>query len=273
MKKDITTKEAITAITQDIAYHLLDLKIDNIEFVDKELKRIEKREADIVARCTIDGTEQILHLEIQNDNDPSMPKRMLRYYTDIRTAFDNLEIKQYIIYIGKARLRMADGIKEDHLQYHYTIIDMHTIDCDELIALDTPDALVLSILCDFKGRDEIQMLLHITRRLTELTQDDAHRQSKYLLMLETLSENRDLKDQLQKVEEMLREIKMEDLPSYSLGYKNAVMREKDSWVSKGLSQGALDAAITMIKEFNLSIEAVAAKLNLSIDEIKKHLNS
>ena len=184
-------------------------------------------------------------------------------------GFDNLEIKQYIIYIGKARLTMADGIEEDHLNYHYTIIDMHTIDCDELIALDTPDALVLSILCDFKGRDEIQMLLHITRRLTELTQDDAHRQSKYLLMLETLSENRDLKDQLQKVEEMLREIKMEDLPSYSLGYKNAVLREKDTWVSKGV----VDTAIMMIKEFNLSIEAVAAKLNLSIDEIKKHLNS
>ena len=33
----------------------------------------------------------------------------------------------------------------------------------------------------------------------------------------------------------------------------------------------IDTATMMIKEFNLSVEAVAKKLNISIDEIKKHL--
>ena len=148
---------------------------------------------------------------------------------------------------------------------------MHTIDCEELIKLDTPDALVLSILCDFKGRDELEVLLHITKRLTELTKDDEYRLSKYMLMLETLSENRDLKEKLEKAEEMLRDIKMEDLPSYSLGYRNAVMNEKDVWMSQGISQGIIDTATMMIKRFKLSIEEVAKELNISIDEIKKHL--
>ena len=92
-----------------------------------------------------------------------------------------------------------------------------------------------------------------------------------MLMLETLSENRDLKEKLEKAEEMLRYIKMEDLPSYSLGYKKAILNEKDAWLSQGLSQGLIDTAIMMIKEFNLSVEAVAKKLNISIDEIKNHL--
>ena len=65
---------------------------------------------------------------------------------------------------------------------------------------------------------------------------------------------------------------MEDLPSYSLGYKKAILNEKDTWLSQGLSQGVIDTATMMIKEFNLSVEAVAKKLNISIDEIKKHLN-
>ena len=69
MKKDITTKEALKAITEDIAIYLLGLQIDNVEFVDKELLRIEKREADIVATCLINNSLSILHLEIQNDND------------------------------------------------------------------------------------------------------------------------------------------------------------------------------------------------------------
>ena len=275
MKKDITTKEAITAITEDIALYLLDLKISDIEFVDKELKRVEKREADIVAKCKIENKEQILHLEIQNSNDKTMPRRMLRYYNDIKMQFEHLEVKQYIIYIGKPKLSMSETIVDKNLNFCYTIIDMHTIDCEELLALDTPDALVLSILCDFKGRDELEILIHITSRLVELTKDDEHRLGKYMLMLETLSENRDLKDKLEKAEEMLRTVKMEDLPSYSLGYKKAIINEKDEWLSQGISQGVsqgmIKTATMMIKEFNLSAEAVANKLNISIDELKKHL--
>lgn len=206
MKKDIITKEAITAITEDIAFYLLDLTITNIEFVDKELKRVEKREADIVAKCQMDGVEQILHLEIQNSNDKTMPRRMLRYYNDIKMEFEHLEVSQYIIYIGKAKLSMSDGVVDTKLNYSYIIIDMHTIDCKELIALDTPDALVLSILCDFKGKDELEILLHITKRLSELTVDDEHKLGKYMLMLETLSDNRNLKAKLKEAEQMLREI-------------------------------------------------------------------
>jgi hypothetical protein len=80
MKKDITTKDTIKTITQDIAKYILELEVTDIEFVDKELQRIEKREADIVALCKINGVEGILHLEIQNDNDMTMHRRMLRYY-------------------------------------------------------------------------------------------------------------------------------------------------------------------------------------------------
>jgi len=158
MDKDIASKEAILAITEDIAHYLLNIDIKEVEFVDKELKRIEKREADIVAKCKINNQTQILHLEIQNNNDSTMPRRMLRYYTDIKTEFKDLNINQHLIYIGKAKLNMANTITEHNLNYHYNIVDMHDIDCESLIELDTPDALVLSILCDFKGKNKLYHL-------------------------------------------------------------------------------------------------------------------
>ena len=158
MNKDIISKQAILAITEDIAHYLLNIDIKEVEFVDKELKRIEKREADIVAKCKINNQTQILHLEIQNNNDNTMPRRMLRYYTDIKTQFKNLNINQYLIYIGKAKLNMTNTITEPNLTYHYNIVDMHDIDCESLIKLDTPDALVLSILCDFKGKNKLYHL-------------------------------------------------------------------------------------------------------------------
>ena len=259
MKKDITTKDTIKTITQDIAKYILELDVKDIEFVDKELQRIEKREADIVALCTVNGEKAILHLEIQNSNDKLMHKRMLRYYTDIRMRYDTLKIYQYLIYIGKPKLSMSDNIIEENINYKYNIVDMHTIDCQKFLTMDNPDALVLSILCDFKDRNELDVLTYILKRLEELTKDDESKLGKYMLILETLSSNRDRQKQLKKAEEMLRDTKLEDLPSYQIA------------MERGLSQGIIDTAITMIKKFNLSIDQVAKELNLSIDELKKYL--
>jgi len=81
---------------------------------------------------------------------------------------------------------MSENIDELNLNFRYNIIDMHSIDCEEFIRLDTPEALVLSILCDFKGRDKLDILIYITRRLEELAKDSEHRFGKYMLILETL---------------------------------------------------------------------------------------
>ena len=91
MKKDITTKETLKIITQDISKYILGLNVTDIEFIDKELQRIEKREADIVALCKINGIKSILHIEIQNNNDKTMHNRMLRYYTDIKFKYPILK--------------------------------------------------------------------------------------------------------------------------------------------------------------------------------------
>jgi len=40
MKKDITTKDTIKTITEDIAKYILEKEISDIKFVDKELQRI-----------------------------------------------------------------------------------------------------------------------------------------------------------------------------------------------------------------------------------------
>jgi len=41
--------------------------------------------------------------------------------------------------------------------------------------------------------------------------------------------------------------------------------------AEGLKEGVINTAIIMIEEFNLSLEEVSLKLNISIDELKKHL--
>jgi predicted transposase YdaD len=100
--------------------------------------------------------------------------------------------------------------------------------------------------------------------LQELTKDNTHLRGKYMVILEELSTNRDLQTKLKEVESMLRDMKLEELPSYQIGMERGV--------SQGISQGITSSAIKMITKFKLSIEEVAKELNISIDELRKHLD-
>ena len=136
--------------------------------------------------------------------------------------------------------------------------------------MDTPDALVLSVLCDFKGKDELDILLYITKRLEELTRDE-HTLGKYMLILETLSTNRDLQRKLKEAETMLREIKYEQLPSYEIGLEKGIERGIERGIKQGTLQATYNNAVLMVKEFGLDVAEVAKKLNISISELKKYL--
>ncbi len=103
---------------------------------------------------------------------------------------------------------------------------MHQIDCQKLIELDTPEALVLSILCDFGDKDELDLLIYIIKRLKELTNNDLHRFGKYMLMIETLSSSRDLESKVKEAEEMLRTVELEKLPSYEIGYEKKRYKQR-----------------------------------------------
>ena len=69
-----------------------------------------------------------------------------------------------------------------------------------MIKLNTPDAIVLSILCDFKDKDEKEILAFLMNKIKELVGEDLNSLRKYMLMLEKLSENRNLKDKLKEAD-------------------------------------------------------------------------
>ena len=153
--KDIISKEIVKRLAVDIAQILLKLEVgDDAEIIETQYQRIEERRADLVARMEDKQGEFILHIEIQNDNQQQIAQRMLRYRTEISHGNPDIDIRQYLIYIGKAPFNMPEGLQQSGLDYKYNILDMHTIDCEILFKMDNADALVLAILCDFKGRPE-----------------------------------------------------------------------------------------------------------------------
>ena len=200
--KDLISRHLLKRIALDIARILLHLQVDDIELLEPDeaealetqQTRVEDRRADLVVKVRSQEGDYLLHLESQNDNRPLMPWRMLRYRADIRFAYPGLPIRQYLLYIGRARLTMGDGIDETGLQYRYTLIDMHDLDVSVLLEQEQPDAWVLAILCDFGGRGERDVVRQILRRLLEEAGADEARFRDYLVMLEVLASNRDLQE-------------------------------------------------------------------------------
>jgi len=232
--KDITSKYILKHIVLDIARYLFHLELDQAELLETEKQRVENRQADLVVKASQGEKEFILHIEIQNDNQTKMPVRMLRYYTDILLSWPNFKTIQYLIYIGKQPLIMASEIEHEKLSYQYNVIDMHQIDCSVFLKQDKPEAVVLAILCDFQDKDRHAVVREILNRIQQLTSHNENQYRDCMLMLEVLSENRDLAGILKEEESMLSAIKLEDLPSYEIG------------IEKGIEKGARDGAATML---------------------------
>ncbi|MBK8455144.1 MAG: hypothetical protein WAQ53_07140 [Thiofilum sp.] len=235
--KDIASKALLKRMAADMANLLLGLDVDpnSVELLETEKERIEQRRADLVIKARSRPTQEImiLHIEIQNNNQAIIPWRMLRYYHDIRMEHSE-PLQQYLLYIGKERCTMPNSISEPHLSYEYELVDMHTVDCQTLLERNTPEALVLAILCDFKGRPANAVVREIGSRLRLLMVNDDKGFLDYFSMLEILGQNRDLEQQIKETKEMLTQVDVSRLPSYQWGREDtlkeleALMAEKDS---------------------------------------------
>jgi len=260
MQKDTTLKPIIKKLIKPLSKYFFSVEIDtdNITFIDKELQRVEKREADIVANI---DNRYILHIEIQNDYDRYMPQRMLRYYLDISQAIGNkLPIHQYCIYIGKGKNYLKDKIIQQNLDYQYNLIDTRDIDCEYLLNEPSPEAKILAILCDFKQKEPKEVVRYILSELYKTVKDEKELRN-LSLALEILSTNRDLQDIVEEEKEMLRTLTLEDLPTGK--------RIFEKGIEKGFMQSKIEDAIIMVKDFKLDPKVVANKLNISLELLLK----
>lgn len=266
--KDIISKDLFKRLLLDVATYLLHLPIITVELVETEFQRVEDRRADLVAKVS-DGQNPpfILHIEIQNQNHAQMPLRMLRYLTDILFAHPGLPVQQYLVYIGNDTLTMPDGLALPQMPYRYTLLDMHRVDCHTLLQHDSPDALVLAILCDFQHRSPREMIHTILTRLITTFRDNPSRLREYVSMLDVLASNRDINVDIQQELAMLT-IEIEKLPTYQMGMEKG--REE------GLEEGAQAKARAIAQKLlalRMDTSQIVAITGLSPDEVVALRNS
>jgi len=263
--KDIVSRHLLKRVVKDLAHYLFHLDLKNIEVLETQYQRVEDRRADLVVKAQEAGRSLLVHIEVQNTNEKAMPFRMLRYYTDIVLCWPNSEVEQYLIYIGKPKLLMSDAIQQHNINYKYHLIDMHNIDCQTFLKQDKPDALVLAILCDFKGQDEREVIHYIIQRLKFLTKDNESAFREYISMLELLSTNRNLSVNIKEEEKMLT-AQLRDLPSFEVGYEEGIEKGIEKGVEKGIEKIAKQMLLDMDEKTVAKYTGLSIKVIRSLKE-------
>ena len=264
--KDLISKSIFKRLLQDMASSLLHLELAEVELLETSRQRVKQRHADLVAKVIeTNGQHYILHIEIQNDNDPSMVKRMLRYNIDIREDFPDLPISQYLVYIGKNQFNMPTRLQDIGLDYNYKVLDTRKTDCEQLLDSNNPDALVLAILCDFGERPPKDVIGRILLGLQSIYRDDLSSLRDRVLMLEVLATNRNLLPVLKESENEMLTVDIKQLPSYQIGWEQGEI----TGLSKGKAEGKAEGEAKLIRALlrKQSPQQVADLTGISLSKI------
>ncbi len=248
---------------QDIPKGLVKLLSNKeaVELLETKFPKVEEKEADLVVKLEDDS---IFHLEIQSNDDPNMPKRMLQYALMIENVHKKFPI-QTVLYIGDKDIKIKNYIKTDFLDYRYDVKNIKEIDCSLLIESENINDNVLAILCNVKDIDKL--LLKLNKKLSSLDnkkREDYIRKIFYLLRLRP--------SLYQKIyEKKKEELKMPFViektkdPLYKegieVGIEKGIQKGIEKGIQKGIEKGKEEERIAFVKSL--------LKLNMDIDFIEK----
>ncbi|MFW5990307.1 MAG: Rpn family recombination-promoting nuclease/putative transposase [Campylobacterales bacterium] len=156
----------------------------------------------------------IVHIEFQTSNHKDMHFRMLRYITEIHKLY-SLPVVQLVLYIGKSKLNMKNGIniniQDTNIDYRYKIVDIKTLDCDRFLNSNESDMVILALLCDIESKDKNKLVKTILERLYAINSCDINSYKNSVLKLEVLSELRKLQDVVKEEEIKMVETKAKNI--------------------------------------------------------------
>jgi hypothetical protein len=100
-----------------------------------------------------------------------MEWRMLQYYYLLHRLYGQAPLQQ-VLYVGAAALNMNRRISHARLQFEYDLIDVRTLQGDELLASPSIADNMFAILCRPNERESVRTVLERLAGLDENTRQD-----------------------------------------------------------------------------------------------------
>jgi len=264
--------------TRDFLKSYLPKDLSNkIEFDSMSISGTEKDDTkykvshlDMSVECKIEGVDSKIYIIFEHKSYQDsmtimqiMKYCMLIWEDELKANKKSLTpIIPFIFYHGKKESKLhnnfidyfdiSDELKKYLLNFEMIIFDTTKESNEDIKKSINNMFLVSSILMMKNIFNDIEDITPILKDIVEL--DD----NRKIILFEYFVTKKEMTKK--KFDDIILEIKGDEMPSLA-----------KIWKKEGISEGIINTAIVMIREFNLSIEQVAKKLNLSVDELKKHL--
>jgi len=130
-----------------------------------EIKLIKSLRPDLLFR----SKEKIFHIEIQVQQDKTLPERMLIYSVAIREKFEKFPT-QIVLFVGKGN-PPPSVFKSEFTIHKFKVVDMKKIDPDEFIRSDKPEEVIIGILAG-KFKDKPKIIRKVKKRILEILKNE-----------------------------------------------------------------------------------------------------
>ena len=222
-------------LLQASAFHALQLLLGDavVRWVNQEVPEPRRLRADLVGE-TADGG--IVHLEIQSTNSPQMGIRMLSYYGTISQKYGRYP-RQFVIYVGREKLRMTGLLESPAVRFTYDILDLRTVDGGPFLHSDAIENQMLAVLMRLDDQRSA-----VRRILASIGKLDGDRRTEAIAQFLLISGLRDLQADIQ---EELQQMPIEESlldhwafgPPYRRGLEEGFANGLETGRKEGIEQG------------------------------------
>jgi predicted transposase YdaD len=220
---DLVLKEIFSRAVGKIISIATGEKIEEkLEDINQELKFLKSLRPDMLFKAG----DKIFHIEIQAQQDKTLPKRMLLYSVGIEEKFGKEPI-QIVLFLGKGN-PPPSYFKSEFKFLKFKVVDWKKIDPDEFLKSEKPEEVVLGVLAG-KYREKPEVFKKVIRKISKIVKN----KKELLKYMEDISFLGGLFDVEIKVEPMPIEIDIRKTLFYKWGEKEGEKRG----ILKGLKEG------------------------------------
>ncbi len=190
---------------------------------------------------------------------------MLEYYGILAKKYE-LEIAQYVFYIGEGKAMMIYKLNHKNVDFKFELINIQDFDYKDFLNSDKPEEIILSILADFGNEKAEQVIEKVLNRLKSLPIENL-KYRKAVIQLDVLSNLRDFQRQfINQLLAMAFTYNMEKDLRFQEGEKRGEQRGERRGAEKANTK-----AILVLSKIGTSNEQIVQYLDVSIDFVEKVL--
>jgi predicted transposase YdaD len=223
---------------------------EKLEDINREVKLLKSLRPDMLFKAG----DKIFHIEIQAQQDKTLPKRMLLYSVGIEEKFGK-EPVQIVLFVGKGN-PPPSYFRSEFKFLKFRVVDWKKIKPDEFLKSEKPEEVVLGVLAG-KYREKPEVFKKVIRKISKIVKN----KKELLKYMEDISFLGSLFDVEIKVEPMPIQIdirktlfyKWGEQKGFEKGKKEGLKEGEKRGIVKGLKQGKKEGLKEGLKEGILGI--------------------